>query len=337
MSWWHEEPGARACAMEIARLMRRSLRRPALTLAFALLMATVLLGWQLRRPPRFAVRAELFMRENALSSEKRSLSRADMRSFIENAAFTSNHLQKIIERHALYRTAVARSLVLALLEMRKDIEVEILQDTFAEYRLENSAQRSARIVITFHGDDPAQAMAVAHDLGQLVADAELGRHADRARRNARLAHAAAERIREDLKETSDDLAMLEARLSLRDRERAPASDQLKRMLLQARMVQLVARRSEAEQQETLFDLTAESEARQAGTRVHVAAPQTDVGTEHNEMRWLKRRMATSGLAGTVLALLLVGAFNPRLYDGDDVRRAGGATLGTLPRLKTHGG
>jgi hypothetical protein len=319
--------------MEIVRLLRRSLRRPALTLALALLVAASLLGLQLRRPPRFAVRAELLMRENALSPDRQSLSRADMRSFVENVAFTSGRMQEIIDRHGLYRQAVARNPVLALQEMRKDIEVEILQDYFAEYRLENSSQRSARIVITFSGDDPAQAMAVAYDLGQLVAQAELGRHADRAKRNARLAHAAAERIREDLKEASDDLAVLETHLALlEDPEDLQAPDRLKRVLLQARVVQLEARRSEAEQQETLFDLTADSEEKHAGTRVHVAALQTELGSEHNETRWLKRRATYSGLAGIGLALLLVGAFNPRLYDSDDVRRAGGSTLGTLPRL-----
>lgn len=336
MVWWQKEPGASVCASEIARLLRRSSRRPALTLAFALLMASALLAWQLRRPPRLAVRAELLVRENALSSERQSLSRADLRSFVENAAFTSGHLQRVIDRHGLYRQALTRSPVLALQQMRKDIEVEVMQDTFAEYRLENSARRSARIVITFYGDDPVQAMSVAHDLGQLVVDAELSLHADRAKRKARLARAAAERVREDLKETTDELTVLEAHLSLGSREDVPA-DQLRRMLLQARVVQLQARRSEAEQQETLFELAAESEAKQAGTRVHVAALQTDVGAEHDEARWLKRRVIASGLAGTVLALLLVGAFNPRLYDGDDVKRAGGDSLGTLPGLTTHGG
>jgi hypothetical protein len=323
--------------MEIRRLLVRSLRRPVLTLAIASLLTAAFLGWQIRRPPRFPVHAELLIRENALSSDRQSLSRADMRSFVENVAFTSAHLQRIIDRHHLYRQAVVRSPVLALLEMRKDIEVEILQDYFAEYRLDNSAQRSVRIVVTFTGDDPLEASAVAQDLGELVAQAELGRHADRARRNARLARVAAERIRQDVKEAADSLALLEMHLAANtDRELSQASEQLKRALLQARMDQLEARRSEAEQQETLFDLTAESEARQAGTRVHLAPLQTDLGIEQDASRWLKRRAATSGLLGIGLALVLVGAFNPRLYDADDVRRAGGWSLGALRKAPRRG-
>jgi hypothetical protein len=304
-------------------------------MAIAALLTAGFLGWQLRRPPRFPVHAELLIRENALSSDRQSLSRADMRSFVENVAFTSAHLEQIIDRHHLYRQAVARSSVLALLEMRKDIEVEILQDYFAEYRLDNSAQRSVRIVITFTGDDPLEASAVTQDLGELVAQAELGRHADRARRNARLARMAAERIREDVKETAESLAILHLALGT-DPELPLASDQLKRSLLQARMDRLEARRSEAEQQETLFDLTAESEAKQAGTRVHVAPLQTDIGIEQDASRWLKSRAAYSGLLGMGLALVLVGAFNPRLYDADDVRRAGGSSLGALPNESRRG-
>src|SRR5271157_2568405 len=136
MGWVGDEPAIREWFAEALRLLRRAVRRPLLTLAVALLAAAVLFGLQLRRPPVFGARAELLLRENALSSDRTLLSRADLRSFVENVAFSSSRLQEVMDRHGLFRAAGARSPVLALAEMRKSIEVEILQDYFAEDRLE---------------------------------------------------------------------------------------------------------------------------------------------------------------------------------------------------------
>jgi len=79
---------------------------------------------------------------------------------------------------------------LAVAEMRKSIAVDILQDYFAEDRLQRSPVRSARIAISFSAEEPDQALAVVRDLGLLVAQAELGRHAERANRQAQFAGAA---------------------------------------------------------------------------------------------------------------------------------------------------
>ncbi|HEX7598495.1 MAG TPA: hypothetical protein VF518_09785 [Polyangia bacterium] len=334
MSWVSDEPGGREWVGEVFRLVRRAGRRPLLTLAVALLASAILLGLQMRRPPMFSARAELLMRENALASARQKLSRDDLRSFVENVAFTSAHLGEIMDRHGLFVAETKRSPVLALAEMRKRIEVEILQDYFAEYRLERSALRSVRIAVTFTADTPEQAMLVAGDLGRLVARAKLGQHAERAQHEARLAEAAVNQALAEVEQTRSQLVALEASLAAAPVSAAPAApaDRVKAVFLRASLTQLERRLSELQQQQTAVDLAAASEEKQAGTRVHLAGLDAPGIGVRDDGKWLWRKASISVVAGLALALLLVGAFDPRLYDSDDIRRAGSLAMGTLHRI-----
>lgn len=340
MGWVGDEPAGRESVAEALRLLRRAGRRPLLTLALSLLAAAVLFGLQLRRPPVFAARAELLLRENTLSSDRTILSREDLRSFVQNVAFSSSHLQEVMDRHGLFRAEAARSSVLALAEMRKSVEVEILQDYFAEDRLERTPSRSARIAITFGSDEPDQARVVVRDLGMLVARAELGRHAEKARRQAGFASAAAAEARDEATRTQAELATLEA-ASAAAPAKISSAQLVKVAFLRAWLVKFQRRRAELEQEKARLDLAAAAEEKQAGTRVHLASLQAETEGPRNEGQWLRRKATIAGTAGLALAVLLVGAFDPRLYDADDVRRAGGLSLGNLhaprKRLQTSTG
>ena len=328
MGWVADEPAARESVAEVVRLLRRAGRRPLVTFAVALLTAAVLFGLQMRRPPVFGARAELLLRENALSSDRTMLSRADLRSLVENVAFSSSRLQEVMDRHGLFTAESARSPVLALAEMRKSTEVEILQDYFAEDRLERTPSRSARIAITFSSGEPDQAMAVVRDLGLLVARVELGRHAEKARRQAGFAKAAAAEVRDEATRTQAELAAMEATSAVNP-AKISSAQQVKIAFLRAWLSKLQRRRSELEREHARLDLAADADEKQAGTRVHLASLEAENPGTHNDGRWLRRKAAIAGTAGLALALLLVGAFNPRLYDADDIRRAGSLCLGTL--------
>jgi hypothetical protein len=334
MGWVEDEPTGREWVAEGLRLLRRAGRRPALTLAFALLAAALLFAGQLRRPQVFAARAELLVRENSLSTDRTRLSRADLRSFVENVALTSSRLTELMARHGLFRSEAARSPVLALAEMRRRIDIDIVQDYFAEDRLERTPLRSARIVITFGGDEPEQAMVVVRDLGLLVAQAETSRHGDQARQQAGLASAAAAQTRQEATRTQAELAAMEvAKVSAR----SSIGQQVKVAFLRAWLAKLERQQSDLEQEHTRLDLVAAAEEKQAGSRVHLASLQSEAEGPRNDAQWLRRKAATAGALGLVLALLLVGAFDPRLYTADDIRRAGSPSLGILHRQPDLGG
>jgi hypothetical protein len=328
MGWMGDEPAGREWAVETLHLLRRACRRPLLTLALALLAASLLFALQLRRPPAFSARAELLLRENSLLTDRSRVSRADLRSFVENVALTSSSLMEVMDRHGLFPAETARSPVLALAEMRKSIEVDVAQDYFAEARLERTPSRSARIAITFRADEPELAMVVVRDLGLLVTRAELGRHAERARQRARFAGAAAIEARVEAASTQAEMVAMEI-ASRAAPAKISATQQVRVVFLRAWLTQLERRRGKLEQEQARLDLAAAAEETQAGTRVHLASLQSESEEPQNNGMWLQRKAAIAGAAGLALAMLLVGAFDPRLYDADDVRRAGGLSLGYL--------
>ena len=325
MGWIGDEPAGRESVGELLRLLRRAGRCPLLTLAMALLAAALVFAVQLRRPPVFVARAELLVRENALSTDRALLSRDDLRSFVENVVLTSSRLIEVMDRHGLFRAAAARSRVLALAEMRESIGVEILQDYFAEDRLEHGPKRTARIVITFQSHEPEEAMVVVQELGLLVTQAELGRHAERARGQADFAGAAAAEARKQAVRTQAELAVMES-------ASPSASQKVKVAFLRSWLAKLEARRSQLDREYEQLELAAAAEEKQAGTRVHLASLQAETGGPRNSGHWVRRKAAIAGAAGLVLAVLLVGAFDPRLYDADAIRRAGSLCLGSLHAL-----
>src|SRR5690606_30167145 len=90
-------------------------------------------------------------------------------SFVSALFLTRATLLSLMETHDLY--ADKRSLPdLAMEAMRDHLSVEVVQNYFEPERHIANPVRSARIVISYLGEDPDVAQAVVRDLGQRIAD-----------------------------------------------------------------------------------------------------------------------------------------------------------------------
>ncbi len=326
MDWLTTEPGAREELNEWTRLARRATRRPVVTLLLAILLGALILYIELRRPPLQAIRAEVLITESSMTFERRTISRGDLRAFVEGVALSSQRLLPIMKRYGLLVDEMNRGPSLALAEMRKAIEVEIFQDYFAEDRYPNGPVRSARVAITFRDPSLEIATAVVREFGALVARAELARHGDNARQRLVVARARAEGADRDLQTARQEVAALETT----DPEKELSADKVVRLRRwRALLVDAERRSHETELEATAAHLAWAAEEKKAGTRVHVAGVQASQFDRSSTENRLARKTALAALAGLGLSLLLVGAYDPRLYDLDDVRRAGWEPLGHL--------
>jgi hypothetical protein len=86
---------------------------------------------------------------------------------------------------------------------------------------------------------------------------------------------------------------------------------------------------ETEAEATAAQLAWAAEEKKAGTRVHVASVEATEFTRPEGQGRLLRKSVLAALMGLGLSLLVVGALDPRLYDLDDIRRAGWRPLGHL--------
>lgn len=326
MDWLDNEPDSREQVHEWTRLARRAAHRPVLSLAVALLVGALFLHLELRRPPLVAMRAELLVTESDMAFDRRRISRGDLRAFVEGVALSSRGLVPIMKRHGLWLDELERGPSLALAEMRKATEVEIFNDYFSEDRYQNTPARSARIAITFGHPSADVATSVAHELGELIARAELARHGASAHNRLLMAQAQAAGARRDLQLARQEIAALEA---LGPDDELPAEQLVHLRRWRAMRVDAQRRATETDAESTAAQLAWTAEEKKAGTRVHVASVEAADFAHLDGATHLARKYMWAGFVGLTLSLLIVGACDPRLYDLDDVRRSGWRPLGHL--------
>ncbi len=325
-TWKATEPGIRDFVIECLRLARRSCRRPAVLVAATLLLGGLVWGGRLRRAKLYPARVVVTIVEGTLNVRQRELTRQQLRNQVLSVVFSQPHLLDMMKRFNLFPGQRDRNFALALETMRDRLGLEVFSDyALAERR--PGTRRFARMAITYEDESPATALAVARQLGQLVFDAEDSRQ-DELFKGALLAADAA------VKTVRSDMERLRRELALREWERAQGgpvsvSNELALTDLRGRLVASRGRAEAAEHRRG--DLTVRLAAQKAkAASQYVTTDPGFVRTPESRLALLTRTGVLAFGGALVLSLLLVGTFDGRLYDGDDVRRFGLEFLGHIP-------
>jgi hypothetical protein len=337
--WIESEPGLRAALGEVARLFRRTRARRLLIVGLALAGALTLSAKSSSSGLEDSFSSKIVFRITENDTEEASIASRPPREFkrwITAAAFAGPRLTKVIERHHLYPALYARDPQLAVETMREDIDIIVwrnyfLWDYLPEGEGDDSERRSVRVAIAFHARDPELAYDVVRDLGQLIIDlqeqsrlalAEEARlEADAAVQEARAAaeHGQQRIVRRQLALMAAPPGTPQAQLLRVEiaglRPRVKFLDERARQLDALRNHIGLREGIERQQRGLLFELVD-----------HGAAAEPPVLT----------RRAVIALVGLLCFLALIpllsiviGAFDPRILDLEDVRRLGLAGLGQI--------
>jgi hypothetical protein len=106
----------------------------------------------------------------------------DLRVSLREATWTDEALLDLLGRYELYANLRADPRA-ALESFRRDTDLDVYENDFAQERSASAPPRSARIVVRFRAADPDKAVAVTRALGGLIVDYEMNsltHHADRA-------------------------------------------------------------------------------------------------------------------------------------------------------------
>jgi hypothetical protein len=114
----------------------------------------------------------------------------DLAVYVREAVWTDAALLDLVGHHDLYASRRGEPRA-ALESFRRDIDVDVHQNYFAQERSTSDPPRSARLVIRFRSTNPDEAMAVTRALASLVVNGELESRAEQAAR-------AQERVAADL-------------------------------------------------------------------------------------------------------------------------------------------
>ena len=332
-AWYEGEPSTREqLVTEVQRVHRRVRVHPFRWLLLAIAI-TSLISWKLiTREHPVEAQVVLLLTEGSLADKHNGVPVDSLKDFVSTDLLPNDRLAKLIEDHHLFRIRSSFSSEDAIKELRENIELEIWKNTFINYEEEEGteAEHSARIGITYTDTDPDRAMVIARELGQIVISEayELRRKQNRA-----LARSMAI-VRDGLDARMKALAIERAH---KDQQRQIAEHDHKPALAQALDLAVVSLDKEmAGVQKELYDI--------AWSRDIIADRIADKGLDMSltvvEERPPDRpetQVFTLFVIITIVAFgallgsaLVVGAFDSRVHDTDDIERLGLPVLGHLP-------
>jgi murein DD-endopeptidase MepM/ murein hydrolase activator NlpD len=245
--------------------------------------------------------------------------------FIDRAVFTAPRLEALATNYDLVRKFRAPNQEVAVDRMRQHIDVGIWQDYFADYRQGQDPPRTVRVTIEFSAPDPETALAVARDLGQLVAETQTQREADSAAESVKgkriLAESAAARAN-SLHEEFERMKV--------DALEQPGGNAYVGLQRMKAAVQAADAASAALAGDLVDAQLRERAIRQVGHLVQVVDPGAPLWSTLSRAERLAGQGALSLGLGIFLAVFLVGALDPTIRDEQDLRRVRIPYLGNIP-------
>jgi len=326
VSWLDDEPRLTAVAhRQVYRLTSRALRRPVVTAALALSILAVLFAVQVRRAKLYDRGVGLLITEGAFSVDGRPRPRGELRGFIDRAVFTAAHLEELATKHDLVRKLRAPSLKVAVARMHQHIDVGIWQDYFADYRQGQAPPRTVHVTIGFSAPDPETALAVARDLGQLVAETQSKREADSAAERVKGKRILADSAAARANSLHEELERMKV-----DALEQPGGNAYVGLQRMKAAVQAADAASAALAGDLVDAQLRERAIRQVGHLVQVIDPGAPPWQRLSRTERLAGQAALALGLGLFLAAFLAGAFDPTIRDEQDLRRVRIPYLGRVP-------
>ncbi len=327
--WVAREPGLRTALHELGRFRRRAMAHPVATLVVAALLTGVVVARRARSAPPVRARIVFRVTEGDLDVGTAPRPNRELRAFVNEVAFSNQHLAELARRRGLYAHELKRSPVDAAESFRDDIDVDVWRNYFLEGRANDDPARSARISISYRSRDPHEAYEVVQDLGRLVVEANQSGRVATARAAAEAAAAAVEAERDE--QLARRRALTASRL--RAGARPSPSQRLELDDLRAAVEADEERLAAREQRRAQLDLRVGIEERALGVQYQIA----DAGRPPSRARsrTVELLLLGTSLFAALLPLVAIafGAFDKRVYDGDDVRRLGLVVVGSVPRFE----
>jgi|GEM_PF-2533620 hypothetical protein len=310
---------------QVRRLLARSRCRPVATACLAAGLALMIFAAQARRPKLYEAEVGLLITEGAFSPDGRPRPRGELRAFIKDVAFADARLDDLIAKRDLVRRLGASDRAAALSRIRKLVKVHTWHDYFEGYRQRADPPRTARVTIGFSAPDPALALSVARDLGELVAETQTAHE-------TQTLMAQIDGLRVAVGSASSESARQRDLLEQAERT-LPARPDLGSLLRVKQLARALESSEKASRPIAAQLLEAQLHlrtAQQIGTRVQVVDPGIPPWHTPAKSERLVRQAVLASILSLPLAVILVGAFDPTIRDEQDLRRAGLRLLGRVP-------
>jgi capsular polysaccharide biosynthesis protein len=327
-----EEPTRVGMVAELQRMKRRLKVRPVPVVMMAILL-TVAVGYKVITKPReYHANIVLAISQGALQSDsaEHTIPFDQLREYVMSVLLPDAEIEKLIAKRNPGRIDKVGA-PFAIQDFRENIEIEIWKNSFIYYNPEDeNANKSARIGIDVTDLDPDRAYEIAQELASIV----IKSHEEQRRK---VSKALAQEIA-TMREVID--AKLEA-LSSELAEKTAALDEARRVGRNQLAATLLVEVATVERDQKRVAAQAKQIAASPDANAdRVTAAGLDVSIEVVDQRrpdrpeksgfLLAMLFVVVGTGATVGSTMLIGAFDSRVHDTDDVTRLGLPILGHVP-------
>jgi hypothetical protein len=334
-AWYESEESTRlGMIVELQRIRRRTHARPLRVIALAALLTGAIAYKIATRKPLVEAEVVLLLTEGSLSTRTNGIPVETLKDYVSTVLLPNDALAALVERRDLDRLGRMDE---AIASLRDSLDIHIWKNTFVYYDTDvDQVEHSARIGLTVTSYDPDSAYQLVHDIAQIIiATAAEQRRAMTAQLAAEIAA-----MRADIERTLAELtrARSEKLIAMIDARRAN-----KLGVAEALQLELVEIDSEEKLAETrLKEIAASTDSvadriADAGLDMQVQIVEDNRPVQSESHAFLVVLIIAVIAVGSVIgAAFVVGTFDGRVYDTDDVSRLGLEVLGHVPGFPGDG-
>jgi hypothetical protein len=331
-AWYESEESTRvAMVVELQRIKRRTRVRP---LPVLVLAAAITAGITHKFATKQAVveaSVTLALAEGTLSSRYNSIPVDQLRQYVTSVLLPDNKLIELIEKRDLFRLRKTLGPQFAIEQLRGNLTVQIWKNSFVFF--DDSAQqsrRSARIGLSVSDSDPDRAFDIAHDLASIVIQSSATERQKLSDELERQVHQLRDVINDKLDKLASEISTKQAGIDEALRTGHPEVAEILRIDL----AELGREQKSAETRLTLIATSGEdlaSEITSAGLDMSLTIVEEYRPERPTRSSFVLIMIASVIGTGALLSSALVlGAFDSRVHDSDDVTRLGLPVLGHVP-------
>lgn len=326
-----EQPTRHALISELQRIKRRTWNRPIPVLVLAALITAVIVRRIANRPVQLEAEVVIAVSEGTMSGDRTGMPFMQLQQYVNSILLPDNKLVEVIEKHNLSRLRKQLGMQYAIDELREQFSVDIWKNSFVYFDEQDTyAKREARIGITVTDSDADRAYALARDLAGVVIEMA-------AQHRQKYGDAISSQVAMLRTATTEKVDKLTLDISLKQQAIDDALDKGRQDVAGVLRIDLMAlQKQQRETEEQLTKIASSPDA----IASEVAAAHLDMTFEIVDEDRPERPTSSSfvlvlvsvviGACTLVAVALVLGAFDSRVHDSDDVARLGLPVLGHVP-------
>lgn len=326
--WYEsEQPTRTGMIAEAQRVVRRLRMRPLPVIALTCMITAAASYKFATRTTMAEAEVVLAMTEGTLSQGQSGMPLTQLHEFVDSVLLPNAKLLQIVEKHNLHRLRHRFGNQYAINELRDQLTITIWKNTFAE---STYGGNSARIGLTVVDEDRDLALSLARDLaGTVIESAQERRQLITKGITTQVAE-----IRDRMQSSYDHLVRDTAEKEQAQLEARRNHDEFRAQALELELA--VNWREQKKAAATLTEIAASRDSlaeriAEAGLDMNVSVVEEHPPRPPEHRGFVVALLAAVVAVGALIAsTLLIGAFDSRVHDAEDVERLNIAFLGHLP-------